>query len=127
MKRNLILAGLLLSWVIAAPAGAQSVKKTVSLLPGGQTIGGPGAVKKLAPGASVQLLVGGSSLQAGVTIVNTGKSGGQIEMQAPAFLATDVQAGRTKTLCRADVDTIEFRCFGSSTAACGLVWRVDKF
>lgn len=119
VSRAPILAVLLL--VGSPPALAQQIDRETQLLPGGQTIGGPGAVRDLAD----TFVVFESRLERAVcvTIVNLGAL--PVSIQIPGVEFAPANVGRTMTACASKVKNIALGC-RSESGNCRYLWRVDK-
>jgi hypothetical protein len=116
-------------------ASAQVVSTQVSLLPGGRTIGGPGAVQ--AKGGELTLLLTNEStpLPLCVTVVNMGEVSIRAEVEtlspSPDLMANLIPPGRTGTACKNGAQEATAVCVpnaGSSLSTgvpCRFLWRVD--
>jgi hypothetical protein len=120
MKPVHVLASAALLLGLSAPAAAAS---KASLVPGGRTVAGPGAVS-LAPAVQERVFTdstGASNVC--VTVVNGGKSQLTLTITGATSPSADVAGGATRALCAEDVQFVDLACTGPNS--CSAQWRVD--
>ena len=127
------LAVVMLLSLLAAPkqsTAAQPVSaatQTVELLPGGRTIGGPGA-GVLIQGTEILLMEVRGDGDMCVTVVNTAPQGEvAITLRSGGFFNSFAAfTGETKTFCNAvsGISTFAAQCVNAPT--CSFLWRVDE-
>lgn len=117
-----------LALVSSAYAAITSPGKA-GLLPGGQTIAGPGAIRNLPAGEQVLLFFFQGFAEGGldicVTVVNTGKGNIQVQLYGDAGGSLFVEPGRTQIICESDVDNAGATCQVDGKP-CSFLWRVDE-
>ncbi len=112
---------LLIAVAASAPAGAA---KKGDLLPGGNTLAGPGRLT-LDDGQNVWLVFGATA-DLCATVANTGRSGlVDLAIKTGGVVnSRTIGPGETLGVCKAGADKVEVTCTGGS---CTLLWRVDLF
>ncbi len=124
MRRLLLVVALVLA--LAPAASAQTVNKTVGLLPGGKTIGGPGAFHGAA-GDLAFLFSTGVALNLCATLANAGA----VDVNITLFifgggsLAGTVHPGQTHVICGNNLTSVSASCVASG-GACKYMWRLDS-
>ncbi len=119
--KGIALAGILmLAW--ATPALAA---KSVPLLVGGRTLGGPGTAS-LAPNATVTVYTDADgSADACATVVVSGSAAVRLSMVAGTTSTIDVPVGASGALCKDNLQRVDLICLGA-TNSCSAQWRVDN-
>jgi hypothetical protein len=125
MRRALLVVALVLALPVAA--SAQTVDKTVELLPGGKTFGGPGAFQG-APG-ELQFLFNTNVLN--MNICATLANAGAVDVTVTLFIlggATiniTVEPGRTGVICGGNITIVSGSCAVVGGTTCKYMWRLD--
>ncbi len=123
-----MLAAVGLLGLLSPSAGAQTVGRTVELLAGGLTIGGPGAYQG-DPGDERVVWATSDAEPENVcaTVVNSGSSSVRIELETNPGGAVlfSVGTARTASFCRNATYRVMLSCF-TGGPACRYLWRVDR-
>ena len=126
MRSVLLVVALVLA--LAPAASAQAVNKSVELLPGGRTIGGPGAFQGVA--GNLEFLYN-SSIATGLSFCTTLANVGAVVVSITQFPAgggstfVDVDPGLTHVLCGQNLITVAATC-APGTGTCKYMWRLDS-
>lgn len=125
----LFLAVISITFLSSPAHAAISSPSKVGLLPGGQTIAGPGAITRLPAGEQTLLFFFQGFAEGGldicVTLVNTGKGIVQLNLYGDSGGTLIVDPGRTQTLCESNVDNSAATCQPGGKP-CTFLWRVDE-
>jgi hypothetical protein len=120
---------------LSGVASAQVVSKEVALLPGGRTIGGPGAVQTKGGELTLLRTHENGPLPLCVTVVNMGETPIRAEVEtllpSPEITATLINPGHTGTACKSGAQEAAAVCVPnpgpiiSTGVPCRFLWRVD--
>ncbi|MEN8261479.1 MAG: hypothetical protein ABFS02_13020 [Pseudomonadota bacterium] len=124
-----LIAGTLIALSVGSANAAKSSPTQAGLLPGGQTIAGPGAINNLLPGEQTLLFFFQGFAEGGLdicaTLVNTGKNNVKLEFFGDSGSSLLIEPGRTQVLCESDVDNGAATC-QEGGRPCSFLWRVDE-
>jgi hypothetical protein len=120
LKRSLC-AAVMLS-CLSGIAAAQQIEPAAPLVPGGLTIGGPGAVQSQ-PGDTLFFWASTTARDICVTVVDFGTVSVSVTLSSAQF--TPANVGRTISVCAPNTTNVTAHC-GTEAGQCRYLWRVDK-
>ena len=123
MRGAIVVLGVAIALASGEPARAGGTKG--NLVPGGRTIGGP-AETTLSAGASETLASQIPSIDACVTLVNTGSASVDLSLVGGSTGTISVPTRTTAVLCHAGLQSVSVTCQAAGSESCAMTWRLDS-
>jgi len=123
MKSAIAILGAAIASAWAAPALAGGGR--VSLAPSGRTIGGP-IDTTIAAGVNKTVASGIPSVNACVTLANTGTAAVELNLVGGGTGTQQVPTRETTVFCRAGLQSVTVNCLATGGGSCSVSWRLDS-